>query len=49
VRKRLLEFLGKLPACLVGLEACASTHYWARELERLGHQVKLMSPRLVKA
>lgn len=49
VRTRLLEFLGKLPACLVGLEACASTHYWARELERLGHQVKLMSPRLVKA
>ena len=48
VRKHLLEFLSKLPACLVGLEACASAHYWAREIERLGHRVKLMSPRFVK-
>ena len=49
VRKHLLEFMSKLPGCLVGLEACASAHYWGRELERLGHRVKLMSPRLVKA
>ena len=48
VRKHLLEFLSKLPTCLVGLEACASAHYWAREIERLGHRVKLMSPRFVK-
>jgi len=48
VRKHLLEFLSKLPACLVGLEACASAHYWARAIERLGHRVKLMSPRFVK-
>ena len=48
VRKQLLEFLSKLPACLVGLEACASAHYWARKIERLGHRVKLMSPRFVK-
>jgi transposase len=48
VRKRLLEFLSKLPACLVGMEACASAHYWARAIERLGHRVKLISPRFVK-
>jgi transposase len=48
VRKHLLEFMSKLPACLVGLEACTSAHYWARELGQLGHRVKLMSPRFVK-
>ena len=47
VRKHLLEFMSKLPACLVGLEACTSAHYWARELGQLGHRVKLMSPRFV--
>ena len=35
VRSRLLEFLAKLPPCLVGLEACASAHYWARKIEQL--------------
>jgi transposase len=49
VRNRLLEFLSKLPPCLVGLEACGSAHYWARKIEQLGHRVKLMSPRFVKA
>ena len=34
VRSRLLEFLSQLPRCLVGLEACSSAHYWAREIER---------------
>ncbi len=48
VRSRLLEFLSQLPRCLVGLEACSSAHYWAREIERLGHRVRLMSPRFVK-
>ena len=48
VRSRLLEFLSKLPPCLVGLEACSSAHYWARKIEQLGHRVRLMSPRLVK-
>ncbi len=48
VRKHLLQFLSQFPACLVGLEACASAHYWAREIEKLGHRVKLMSPRFVK-
>ena len=45
VRSRLLEFMSKLPPCLVGLEACSSAHYWARQIERLGHRVRLMSPR----
>ena len=48
VRSRLLEFLSQLPRCLVGLEACSSAHYWAHEIERLGHRVRLMSPRFVK-
>ncbi|MBI1822932.1 MAG: IS110 family transposase [Nitrospirae bacterium] len=47
-RNKLLEVVAKLPCCLIGMEACASSHYWAREFERFGHQVKLMSPRFVK-
>jgi transposase len=38
-----------LPPCLVGLEACATAHYWARELRALGHEVRLMPPQYVKA
>jgi len=48
VRRRLLEYMSQLPPCLVGLEACSSAHYWARKIERLGHRVRLMSPRFVK-
>src|SRR3982074_1538838 len=48
VRSRLLEFMSQLPRCLVGLEASSSAHYWARKIERLGHRVRLMSPRFVK-
>src|SRR5208282_1150998 len=40
-------FLVKLEPCLVGMEACASAHYWAREIEKLGHTVRLMSPQFV--
>jgi transposase len=47
-RKDVLEFFAKLPPCLVGMEACAGAHYWARELRQLGHTVKIMSPRYVK-
>ena len=47
-RSRVLEFFAKLPRCLVGIEACASSHYWARELIRLGHEVKLMPAQYVK-
>ena len=42
-RSRVLEFSAKPPKCLVGIEACASSHYWARELITQGHEVKLMS------
>lgn len=44
----MLEFFAKLPKCLVGIEACASSHYWARELITQGHEVKLMSAQYVK-
>ena len=47
-RSRVLEFFAKLPRCLVGIEACASSHYWARELIRLGHEVKLVPAQYVK-
>ena len=48
-RAALLPLLSKFPACLVGMEACASSHHWARELARLGHEVRLMPPAYVKA
>src|SRR5208282_4203932 len=47
-RARVLPFFQKLPRCVVGIEACASSHYWSRELQRLGHTVKLMPPAYVK-
>jgi transposase len=42
-----LEFFSNLPPCLVGIEACAGTHYWARELSKLGHTVRLMAGQFV--
>jgi transposase len=48
-RGEVLSFFQSLPPCLVGIEACATAHYWARELTRLGHEVKLMPPAYVKA
>ena len=47
-RSRLLAFFEKLPRCLVGIEACATAHHWARELRALGHEVRLMPPSYVK-
>ncbi|MFB3139404.1 MAG: IS110 family transposase [Phycisphaerales bacterium] len=47
-RRQVLAFFKKLPACLVGMEACASSHYWAREIAKLGHKVRLMPARYVK-
>jgi len=47
-RSQVLKIFKRLPACLVGMEACATSHYWARELSKLGHDVKLMPPRYVK-
>ncbi|HEX7855902.1 MAG TPA: IS110 family transposase [Sphingobium sp.] len=47
-RGRMLKFFAKLPSCLIGIEACASSHYWARQLIGLGHEVKLMPAQYVK-
>src|SRR5437773_6914356 len=47
-RTQVLPFFANLPPCLIGMEACASAHYWARKLEGLGHTVKLMAPQYVK-
>jgi transposase len=47
-RARVLPFFQKLAPCDVGIEACASSHYWSRELQALGHTVKLMPPAYVK-
>src|ERR1700757_2363273 len=47
-RRHVLAFFQKLPPCLVGIEACAPSHYWSRELQALGHAVRLMPPTYVK-
>src|SRR5258705_12709428 len=44
-----LAFFAKLPPTVIGMEACGAAHYWARELRKLGHEVKLMAPQHVKA
>jgi len=48
-RARFLEFFADLPPCVVGMEACATAHQWARELKKLGHDPRLMPPTYVKA
>jgi len=48
-RGQVLAFFRKLPPCVVGLEACATAYYWARELRALGHEVRLMPAQYVKA
>ena len=47
-RRYVLAFFQKLAPCLVGIEACASSHHWSRELKGLGHTVRLMPPAYVK-
>jgi transposase len=47
-RSQVLKFFAALEPCLVGLEACATSHYWARELAALGHEVRLVPPSYVK-
>ena len=47
-RRHVLAFFRKLPPCLVGIEACASSHHWSRELQALGHTVRLMPPAYVR-
>ena len=48
-RGQMLAYFANLPPCLIGMEACASAHYWAREIEKLGHEVRLIPPQHVKA
>lgn len=47
-RARMLTFFARLEPCLIGIEACGSSHYWARELTRLGHTVRIIPPQFVK-
>jgi len=47
-RGQVLTYFAKLPACVVGMEACATAHFWGRELRNLGHDVRLIPPQYVK-
>jgi transposase len=47
-RAEVVKFFSNLPVCLIGMEACASAHHWARKLTGLGHTVRLMAPQFVK-
>lgn len=47
-REKMLEFLARQPKCLVAMEACATSHYWGREITKLGHEVRLIPPIYVK-
>ena len=47
-RDQLLPFVAALPRCTIGIEACASAFHWAREFERAGHVVRIISPQFVK-
>ena len=48
-RSQVIAYFAGIPPCLIGMEACATAHYWARELAKLGHEVRLMPPQYVKA
>jgi transposase len=47
-RDQMASFFANLPACVIGMEACASSHHWARKLQGFGHAVRLMAPQFVK-
>ena len=48
-RSQVREFFASLKSCLIGMEACGTAHFWARELVALGHEVKIIPPSYVKA
>ena len=48
-RSQVLALIGQLEPCLVGMEACATAHHWARDIAALGHEVRLVPPKYVKA
>ena len=48
-RVQVMPFFARLAPCLIGIEACGTSHHWARELQKLGHEVRLMPPAYVKA
>jgi transposase len=45
---KLMAFIAQCPPCLIGLEACSGTHYWAREFEKLGHEVKIIVAKFIE-
>ena len=47
-RRQVLSLIARLQPCLLGMEACGGAHYWAREMVKLGHEVRLMSPRFAR-
>ena len=47
-RRQVMPFFNRLAPCLIGMEACGTSHFWAREIAALGHEVKLMPPAYVK-
>ena len=47
-RTEVLRYFAKLEPCVVGMEACGSSHYWGRELAKLGHTVRLIAPQFVR-
>lgn len=47
-RQQLPRVIAQTPICLIGMEACSSSHYWAKRFQELGHEVRLMSPQFVK-
>ena len=47
-RDKVMTFFANMEPCVIGMEACGSAHHWARQLQSLGHEVKLISPQFVK-
>jgi len=47
-RRHLLQFVGNLPVCLIGMEACPGSQYFARAFQRFGHEVRLIAPKFIK-